>query len=66
MPNQSTILSENPQFHPSMSVATLLALEGGLRKPAARAESFPERRVLPKRVSCKTCQGKCCIGRCRF
>jgi len=64
MQNHSTILSVSPQFHPSVSAATLITLEGSLRKPAAG--SFPERRALPKRLSCKTCEGKCCIGRCRF
>ena len=37
-----------------------------VRKPAASAESTPQLRVPPQRLSCKTCLGKRCIGRCRF
>src|ERR1035438_1052192 len=66
MLNHSTILSESPHFHPPVSVAPPIMFEGVVRKPTARAESAPQRRVPPKRLCCKTCQGKCCIGRCRF
>jgi hypothetical protein len=66
MLNHSTILSESPHFHPPVSVAPPIALQGLVRKPAARAESTLQRCVPPKRLSCKTCLGKCCIGRCRF
>ena len=66
MLNQSTIVSENPHFHPPASVAPPITLQGVIGKSAARAESTPQRRVPPKRIFCKTCLGKNCIGRCRF
>jgi len=66
MLNHSTIVSESPHFHPHGSAAPPITLQGVVRKQGASAESAPQRRVAPKRLSCKTCQGKCCIGRCRF
>jgi hypothetical protein len=66
MLNHSTVLSENPHFHPPASVAAPVGLEGVNRKPATRADSIPQRRIPAKQLSCKTCLGKCCIGRCRF
>ena len=66
MLNQSTIMSESPHFHPPTSVTPPITLQGVIGKSAARAASTPQRRVPPKRIFCKTCLGKNCIGRCRF
>jgi hypothetical protein len=65
MLNQSAIVSESPHFHPPASVAPPITLQGVVRKPAAR-ESTPQRILPSKRLCCQTCQGKSCIGRCRF
>jgi len=66
MLNHSTDLGERPHFHPPARATAPITLQGVVPKPAASAESTPQRRVPPKRLFCKTCLGQCCIGRCRF
>lgn len=66
MLNHSGIVSESPHFHPPASATPPITLQGVIRKPTANAADAPQRRVAPKRLCCKTCQGKACIGRCRF
>ena len=66
MLNHSTILSESPHFHPLASATPPIKLQVVFRKPAVNGESAALRRVPSKRLSCKTCLGNCCIGRCRF
>lgn len=65
MLKQSTV-SESAHFYSPVSATTRITLEGVLRKPVTAATAAPLRRIPPKRLSCKTCQGACCIGRCRF
>jgi len=65
MLSHSTILSENPHILPPVSAVPTITLRVAVHQPAGRADSTPQH-VPPKRLSCKTCQGKCCIGRCRF
>jgi hypothetical protein len=66
MMNRSTIVSESAHYHPPAGVASPITLQGVVQKPGATAESAFQRRATPVRLACKTCQGKCCIGRCRF
>jgi hypothetical protein len=66
MLNHSTVVSESPHFHPPVRVTQPISLQGFTQKAGARAETAPQRRVTSKQLSCKTCLGKCCIGRCRF
>jgi hypothetical protein len=65
MLNASTLLSEGSHFHPPASVAAPIPLQAVARRPLTRVEALPQPRPS-KRLSCKTCLGKCCIGRCRF
>lgn len=66
MLNQSTVLSERAHFHPSTSAAAPIPLHGVILKQAVKHGGDMPRRSTPKRMSCKTCQGKCCTGLCRF
>lgn len=66
MLNQSTVLSERPQFHPAAVTTSKTMGQNALRTFGANAGAAPQRRVPPKKLSCKTCQGKCCTGHCRF
>ncbi|MGC9946744.1 MAG: hypothetical protein ABSF64_10290 [Bryobacteraceae bacterium] len=66
MLNHSMIVSESPHFHPPASATPPITLQGFVRKSAANGDSASQGRILSKRLSCKTCLGKCCIGRCRF
>lgn len=66
MLNQANILSETAHVHPPVSASTPMELDRFVRKPVARVATTVPRRVSPKHLKCKTCQGKCCIGRCRF
>jgi len=59
-------LSENPQFHPPAGVPAPVAFKGTGQKLAAKTAPIPPRRIPVKRHSCKTCLGKCCVGRCQF
>jgi hypothetical protein len=66
MLNHSTSVSESPHFHPPANATSPIMLHGVLPKFAPDGGSTPQRRVPPKRLCCKTCLGKACIGRCRF
>lgn len=67
MLNYSTGLSDTAHFHPEGSATPPISMPAFVRKSVARTESLPQQqRIAAKRRSCKTCSGKCCIGRCRF
>ena len=58
--NRTTILGEVAHLHPPLRVMPSIERDSPGRKSAEA------RRVLLKRMQCKTCLGKACIGRCRF
>jgi hypothetical protein len=61
MQSQLIKLSEGPQLNTQRCAMPIL--------PEMARKSAPSSvtsRVSSRRLSCKTCEGKICIGRCRF
>lgn len=65
MLNRTTIVSETAHYHPPVSVVPPVVLPRAAHS-LGNGNPAPQRRVPTKRLCCKTCLGKACIGRCRF
>jgi len=63
---QTTGMGESTHPHAPASATLPITLEGVVRKPTTGVQSASRHHEVPKRAACKTCEGKGCIGRCRF
>ena len=66
MQSFSTSMSDGTQFHPPIGASSHIELTRLARGSAASAVGNQQPHGPARKLCCKTCQGKRCIGRCRF